>query len=51
MSEEMHEQALAGREFARLARSQFESFIAEGFTEEQAMRLMDPWTRAMMHDA
>lgn len=42
------EQTQRGRDFAKVARIQFDAFIEQDFSEEQALWLMDPWVRSMM---
>lgn len=44
--EALDEAMVAGRDFARLTRGQFEAFVEAGFTEGQALRLTQTWLAA-----
>lgn len=41
--EALEESARAMRDFARMARQQYEALVESGFTEAQALRLTQTW--------
>lgn len=46
--EALEEAMIAGRDFARMTRGQFEAFVESGFTEAQALRLTSAWMTAQI---
>jgi hypothetical protein len=44
--EALDEALVAGRDFARVTRGQFEAFVEAGFNEPQALRLTAAWMAA-----